>query len=112
MDAKLNEIIWQLLEGGFFVKWETNAQIERKVDRSETMQYKLPLTHFLVAMVFVLGCGSLISTSVFVMEQLIYWKMKRRQRGGVHYIWILLEQFVDGRRYYFKNVLERLEKRR
>lgn len=108
LKADMNAIIHQLLESGFFVKWKSNSQIEEKHESSDLEPVSLTIEHISTALIFLIGCGSVLSTSAFAAENIIYWKMKKRRKDR-HRIWIYVEQFFDGRRHYFKNVPERLE---
>lgn len=106
LKEKLNEIIEQLLEAGYFDKWKTDCHLRGKYEEPYTIPLQLPITHISAALIFLFGVGSLLSTSTFIFEKLIFWKMHQRVK---HKIWIYLQQFVDGERHYFKNVPERLQ---
>lgn len=108
LKEEINEILQQSLEAGFFVKWQGDFQIERKHE-SDTEPVPLGIANISAVLVFFIGCGSMFSTSVFIVENIIYRKRKQ-QRGNKYNIWFYLEQFFDGRRNYFKNVPERLQK--
>lgn len=107
----MNAIARQLLEAGYFVKWKDHAQIERQIEPPYTIPLHLPVSHISGGLICVFLPGCLASLLLLVLEKLTHMKMKRRKRN-TRRIWIYLEQVVDGRRHYFKNVPERLQKRR
>lgn len=105
---KVNTIVQQLVEAGLFVKWQRDSQLHGKYEIPYAAQpIRLPISHASAALVFLIGVGSLMSISTFIVEQFVFWKMKQPNKLK---IWMYLEQFVDGHRHYLKNVPERLQK--
>lgn len=109
LKADVDAIAQQLLEAGFFVKWESDSRIEGERKSPYIIPLQLTVTHISAALIFLLGCGLMASTSAFAVESYVYWKLKGQGKMK-RTIWIYLEQFLDGRRNYLKNVPQRLQK--
>lgn len=105
LKEKVNDIITELFKGGLLEKWDKQSQMRRKYEVAYTIPLRLPVTHIMVPIVFVLGVGSFMSISTFIVEIYVFWKIEHSK----HKIWIYLEQFFDGQRHYLKNVPERLQ---
>ncbi len=104
--VEVNAIVETLSDAGFFVGWQREIKIKRKQEIASMIPITLPISHIAVAFIFLIGCGSILSTLAFLAENNISWKMKQRRKKK---FWIYLEQFFDGQRHYMKNLPERLQ---
>lgn len=100
---KIDKIIQKLLEGGLFVKWNKDSILRRKFEIPDSQPLGMTFEDISTPFIFLFIIGSVISMSSFICELIIFRKMKQHNR---HVIWIYLEQFFDGRRHYFKNLME------
>lgn len=107
IQTDINETIKKLFEGGLFVKWHRDSQRCEKYEIPFSPSPKVTFDDLAGIFTFVYVVGSIMSISSFFCEKIIYHKM---QQPNKHKIWIYLEQFFDGDRYYFKNLMETLQK--
>lgn len=106
---KLEEIIQRIFESGLIQKWSAPYQqkhIVRSVDfGSPSVRFEqLELAFYLV-----LPLGWSIAISAFLAELFIDRKLRE---GNAARIWMYLEQFFDGKRHYFINLPEKLQRSR
>lgn len=106
LKKQVDNIIRKIFDAGLVEKWLQDSCIEKYESRYYPPD-QLSVAYIGAALVFFLGVGSLFSISTFIAEKLVSWKMKQPAR---HKIWIYLEQFFDGKRHYFKNLPERLQR--
>lgn len=109
LESKINEIIQDAFESGLFIKWHRNS--ERKLERAIPNEppTELTLKDLRFAFVWILLGGYILSTLAFISELIISRQMKQPSRS---WIWAYLEQFFDGERHYFKNLLDKSIKKR
>ena len=102
LTEEIDKIIRNAFEGGLFVKWDRDNQRRKERKISFTPKLTLTLQEMAVLFVFILMCGWILSISIFLNERFIHEKM---QQTNPSRIWTFLEQMVDGRRHYFKNLV-------
>lgn len=97
---QINVIIGRALEGGLFQKWHRDSSMYRNdptknIDRRTT----LSIAHIGAALL-ALVCGLSIASSVFILEWIVFDKIKQKK---CRRFWFIVSKFVDGRRFYFRD---------
>lgn len=98
-------MIQSAFEGGLFVKWDRESQRKKEHIIPYEPRRELTLENFGIAYVFVFFVGTFLATASFYCEIHINRKL---QANPLSKNWLLLEQFFDGKRHYFKNLSENL----
>lgn len=98
----IDKIIRNAFEGGLFVKWDRDNQRKKEQKHSFTPKLTLTLQEMVVLFVFILTGGWMLSTFIFINERFIHKKMQQLNPSRT---WTFLEQMVDGRRHYFRNLI-------
>lgn len=105
----INQIIQRIFEAGLFEKWQSNQQrviFERSPER-ETI--RLSVEQASIAFFLVLPIGYSLAITTFIAEIFIGEKLRG---GSAAAIWVYLEKFFDGKRYYLINLPDRLMRSR
>lgn len=103
--SRIDYMIQNAFEGGLFVKWNRDSQ--RKMKRKFYLDTKPELTlkeYGILFSIFALGWS--LSILVFICEYFIQNKLKETNTSE---IWRFLDRFIDAKRYYFKNLPEKME---
>lgn len=106
LKSKINQIIRHAFEGGLFVKWDRKIHIKKDEINIEGV-YAISMREFSPLFVFLTGVGNLLALLSFFAERFTFQKMKQRTASP---IWKLLARFCDGKRYYLKNLTDKLFK--
>lgn len=103
--SRIDHIIQNAFEGGLFVKWNRDSQrkMKRKIYPDSSPELTLKEYGILFS-IFALGWS--LSALVFICEYFIQNKLKESNTSE---IWKFLDRFIDAKRYYFKNLPEKME---
>lgn len=98
---KINGIIRRLIEGGFVVRWQRDfsSKIKNRMIPTSSTEASMESLAFLFCFLYVLGM--FLATLSFLAEKIIARKVAKKQK---HWIWIHLERFFDGERYYLMDL--------
>lgn len=106
---KIDNVILTLSQFGLIEKWNTEItglSPNNKHSKGNNTPHQLKMENIMAVILFVVCTGTMISTSTFLVEKYIFWKMAQRRKAK---IFIYLDQFVDGQRHYLKNLDEEEE---
>lgn len=104
LKRRVDEIIRNAFEGGLFVKWNRDSQRKKEHLIPFEPKPQLTLTEYGFFLIMC-GIGWFCSILAFLVELFIQRKLKQNSKSR---FWIFSQRLVDSRRYYFKNIPEKL----